>query len=168
MEKFIFLDLDGVFNYHKWWDTEIHYEIYRTKGELESHYDPMIVKNFNRILNNVPEAKVILITSWKSLTSTELKPYGDYPNGISDVLLSVGIKRVDGKVPSIFCKRDEEIVEFLKDYNDYKFVIIDDEDYYTSSKYHDKLYNNWIRTSSSAGLTKEISDKVIKLLTENG
>ena len=111
IDKFVFLDIDGVFNYFMWWDKPKHNKILYNVGQLESHFDPECVENFNYILDKVPDAMVILTTSWKSLTPNELKPYGDYPEGIVTVMKNVGIKRIDGKVSNNFNgKRDLEIV----------------------------------------------------------
>lgn len=169
IDKFIFLDIDGVFNYFMWWDKPKHNKILYNVGQLESHFDPECVENFNYILDKVPDAMVILTTSWKSLTPNELKPYGDYPEGIATVMKNVGIKRIDGKVINNFNgKRDLEIVEFIDEYssNPYIFAIIDDDDYYSDSVHKEELLPRFVQTDYyDLGLTKEKADEVIHLLS---
>lgn len=168
INKFIFLDIDGVFNYLKWWDKSEHYDILKNKGQLESHFDPECVRNFSYILDEIPDAKVILTTSWKSLTPKELSAYGDYPEGIITVMRNVGIKRIDGKVKSDpYGKRDLEIIEFIDENSSdpYIFSIIDDDDYYSSSIHKEELLPRFIQTDYyESGLTREKADEVIHLL----
>lgn len=169
IDKFIFLDIDGVFNYLRWWEESNHDYMLKSKGQLESHFDPECVENFNYILDKVPDAKVILTTSWKSLTPKELKPYGDYPEGIATVMKNVGIKRIDGKVSNnSYGKRDLEIVEFIDEYssNPYIFAIIDDDDYYSDSIHKEELLPRFVQTDYyDSGLTKEKAEEVIHLLS---
>lgn len=168
IDKFIFLDVDGVFNYIEWWNKPEHYNILKSKGQLESHFDPECVENFNYILDKVPDVKVILTTSWKSLTPKELNQYGDYPEGIVTVMKNVGIKRIDGKVSNNSSgKRDLEIIEFIDEYssNPYIFAIIDDDDYYSDSIHKEELLPRFIQTDYlKSGLTRDMANEVVHLL----
>lgn len=165
LNKFLFLDIDGVFNYKDWWNTPSHNKILFSKGELESHFDPECIKNFNKIIESIPDIKVVLSTSWKDCTKETLKPYGDYKDGIYTLMRKVGIK-IKGNLKIGLGRRDEAIVEFLDNYTDpYIISILDDDDWYSDSIYSEELLPRFVKTDYfGSGLSDEDSEKVIKML----
>lgn len=167
MNKFIFLDFDGVFNYIDWWDSDIHYDIVKSLGQIESNFDPDRIELFNYVLSEVPDAKVVLSTSWRFMTSKELAPYGDYPNGIGDVMKRVGLRFDFDCIPNLMPKtRDFEIIEYLTKHINYdRFVIIDDEDWYSDSIHKDVLLPKFVKTEYfGEGFSVENMNECINLL----
>lgn len=166
MNKYIFLDFDGVFNYIDWWDEDEHYNLVKSLGQLEANYDPKCIKRFKYILSEVPNTKVVLSTSWRLLTSKELAPYGSYPNGIGDSMKKVGLDFDFDAIPNLMPKtRDEEIMKYINNHGCKSFIIIDDENWYSQSPHASILYPRFVHTSYfGKGLDDEAMNKCINLL----
>lgn len=131
--RIIFLDIDGVLN---WTGTEDRY-----CGFIG--LDPELIARFNRIIDAVPDAKIVISSTWRHAMAGS---YGGYKTfkGLIKLLHDRGLKgTIIDKTPKRFSyvPRGSEIREWLED-NEGKytsFVILDDDSDgmagYTSAPY---------------------------------
>lgn len=172
INKYAFLDLDGVLNHSNWYNNPERIELKYTLGELESDYDPTCISHLNHIIDKVPDVKIVLTSTWRLSTSKDLDKYGNYPEGIITALMNAGLKcNIYGSTPSVQNRRDVEIMDFI--YNDstnpYVFVILDDDDFYSNSVHSEVLAPRFIQTNYfESGLTMENANAVIDLLKWQG
>ena len=152
LDKFIFLDIDGVLNDCQNLDNPF-------------HDDKMLL--LKKIVDNT-QAKIILSSTWRV-------PYLHYKNHIS-------IDSIDFSYMSIIdttfhqynltlhdCtgdledirKRPQEIIDYLSHHQCQSFIVIDD-----MKLNWGQLSKHLIQTVSYYGLTKELVDKAIKLLNK--
>ena len=64
MNKYLFLDIDGVLNHDKWFDSE-HYKKHQENWK-KSMFDPECVARVNRILE-VTGARLVVSSSWRTM-----------------------------------------------------------------------------------------------------
>ena len=173
LKRYLFLDIDGVLN------TYSYSNYLSAKGEQESDefgaiFDPNAVKNLSTIVNNVPDIKIIISSTWRmngikwmnELWKKRKMP--GYIYSFTPVLEFVRFKDVISRefsqsvIPT--GTRGLEISEWLRlnameHQLEYKFAIIDDSDDYPI-EYKDHL----ILTDYNTGITKENANQVIKIL----
>lgn len=109
--------------------------------------------NFQYILDKVPDAKIVISSSWRNLYELDW---------LKDKLSTYGIdsSRVIDKTPSVFSgDRGREVKLWLNDHPDVKeYVILDDN---RVDGFDEDVF---VRTSWNAGLTLEHSLKAIQIL----
>jgi hypothetical protein len=137
--KVIFLDFDGVLApYNKRYEPK--------------KFSKAPVESLNKILKAVPEAKIVVSSTWRHHGMKYVKDMLT-DNGI-DASRVCGLTAEDKPH-----KRIHHIEEYLKDHKDIeKFVIIDD-DYRI-----DALKDHWVKPSQFIGLTSKEADEAIELL----
>lgn len=168
INKYVFLDLDGVLNHIDWYDNPERIELKYTLGKLESEFDPICIGHLNYIISKVHNVKIVLTSTRRLLTSSDLDQYGNYPEGIITALMNAGLKcNIYGSTPSVQNRRDVEIMDFI--YNDstdpYVFVILDDDDFYSNSVHSEVLAPRFVQTNYfKSGLTRDNANAVINLL----
>ena len=173
MERYLFLDIDGVLN-------TMRYSNYLTDhGEDDTDedgalFDPEAVANLETIIKNVPDVKIIISSTWRfkgwdwmnRLWEKRHLPEKIY--GFTPALEFVRFQDVVSKDYSEsvypYGTRGLEIGEWLrlnKRRNPlvYRYVIIDDEDDFPS-EYNDHV----ILTNPQYGITKETALQVIENL----
>lgn len=138
--KVIFLDFDGVLAPYG-----NHY--------VAKKFSKSCVKNFNKILKEVPEAKIVISSSWRRHGLEYVK----------DMLKDNGIdeKRVIGMTPEHQpSTRNRHLEEWIDEHKDIdQFVILDDE-----SHHMDLLMKKLVKTNSWVGITETEADRAIELL----
>lgn len=154
--KYIFLDIDGVFNTEQWFK--------KVKSTLKNYpkymFDPELVSNFNEIIEKT-EAKIILSSSWRIGMTAEQ---------ILDLFKEVGIKgEFECSTPD-FCLQYKGRYVDLPRGVEIQYVVdslqIRNEDYVIIDDCSDMLLeqkDNFFCTKEE-GLTKEIAEKIIKFL----
>lgn len=161
MNKFIFLDLDGVLNSNLYYCRKHHNERYaeaiaQYPEELAlgvSSIDPVAVGNLNKILE-ATSAKIVVSSSWRH------DPY------LPDIFKAVGIKAPIFDVTPLSESRirGEEIQAWLdKQTEPYTYVILDDDSDMLESQLPYFVQTNWM----GRGLSSDNAEQAIKILNEH-
>ena len=175
--KVIFLDVDGVLNYDGTTD--------RIDGFIG--FDPELINNFNKIIEAVPEAKIVISSSWRKPFAF-MTAYSDF-NGLKKLFADRGLKgEIIGHTPIYWHDkpRGDEIRDWIENYTGTldRFVILDDdtsgmaggeyeryegidddgEDSYTLITEMDLRPNHVVTSWSNGGLTMTHVEKAIKIL----
>jgi hypothetical protein len=184
--KVIFLDIDGVLNHEMWYRRrfeEMDMEKYTSKYPYYE-FDPQSIEELNRIINET-DAKVVISSTWR---------IGRTVDQLQELLNNVGFEgEIIGVTPHFIAKGEdindnpisytvprgceiewwleregkfqrinwspEKQKEYLEKSLVKNYVILDDDS--------DMLYNqreHFVKTSTYSGLTKEVANKVIKIL----
>lgn len=146
--EIIFLDIDGVLNSAQGWASGVC---------SRWVFCPEAVGNLNGILEAVPEAVIILSSSWRHMKRDEL----------NDIFTNNGIdfSRVVGATPraaSFNGVRGLEIQAWLDAHRareDDRFVILDDD----TDMAH--LMDRLVLVDSKVGLTRENAERAVELLS---
>jgi hypothetical protein len=162
--KYIFLDIDGVFNSADYCNS-IEY-LTETSGMSDAeimmvahhtHLDPKAIKLFDELVVR-SGAVVILSSTWRTRYSVD---------EMNEMLKGRGAKfQITAATPVLFGKlssripRGKEIAEFLKKMKDdaATFVILDDHDDMIHLKPH------LVQTNVKHGLTQEDVEKALRIL----
>lgn len=160
--KIIFLDIDGVLN-TCWWERKMSIDKYGYA------FDPKAVANLKRIVEETG-ADIVISSSWKCMGLTQMeemwndrnlpgKIIGITPNSVSDELLL----HADIDSMELFHIRDEEIKEWLTKHGKRvsNYAIIDDMDNMLPEQ-----QSHFVQTNPEVGITKEDSEKAIKILNK--
>lgn len=118
---YIFLDIDGVMYDWDYIITQVNSGRIKMGGQL-NEFKPNSVNALNYLisqLNKTYDVKLVISSTWRSHMPSTIKVLKD--NGL---IYSNEFERTPFGDPS---KRGEQILEFLKHKQNYKFVIIDDE-----------------------------------------
>ena len=174
LERFIFLDIDGVLNTIRYSNYLIDQDCDDT--DEDGHlFDPEAVDNLALILDSVPDVKLVISSSWRfkgwkwmnNLWAKRNLPgtiYSMIP-GLEKVLFYTDISQQGSYSVFPYGTRGLEISEWLRINASnnpllYKYVIIDDDnsDFLLIQK------NHLIQTDPRYGITKEIALRIIELL----
>lgn len=154
--KIIFLDIDGVL---------ASLEYIRILSLLENpnpdiygySFDPRCVKNLKYIFKKIPDVKIIISSSWKSMGEKRFRDMWKYRNLPGEII---------GFTPDLFkttidSSRGLEIQKWIDESNVIieNYIIIDDDDDMLDSQ-----KNNFIKIDGKFGLTVDDSLRIIKLL----
>ena len=152
MEKYIFLDVDGVLNGNH---SILKYELF-----------PNYLNNL-KILVDETKAKIVLSSSWKNFFYKENdKLVANIPKKRGDLLLEelskLNLKIFDTtKIGYSTSTRGEEIQEWLDNYSseNYKYIILDDD-----NDMLDEQLNNFIQTKFDGSSINDegLNDKILK------
>ena len=166
MKKIIFLDIDGVLNTQLWY-TQMDRNTYIDKYGYA--FDPNAVANLKRIVEETG-ADIVISSSWKCMGLTQMedmwnernlpgKIIGITPNSVSDELLL----HADIDSMELFHIRGEEIKEWLSKHGKRvsNYAIIDDMDNMLPEQ-----QSHFVQTNPEIGITKEDSEKAIKILNK--
>ena len=173
MERYLFLDIDGVLNTLNYCDflTECGDEYTDEDGAI---FDPDAVENLAYIIKKIPNLKIVISSTWRHkgwdwmnrIWKKRKLPGEIYSfTPILDVVCFVDIvSEINSKSVYPYGTRGLEINEWIRlyacrDYQSYKYAIIDDEvDFLAIQGY------NIVLTDPNVGITKEIAEKVIEKL----
>ena len=172
MDKYLFLDIDGVLNTMVY-ARACQWKYGTVRDEDGAFFDPEAVRNLKYILDCVP-AKLIISSSWRKNGMEWMKQLWKKRNlpgeiySLTPIIGKVEYQNIIDETSSFsyisYAKRGLEINEWLKKNTNsrtspYEYAIIDDED--------DFLFvqsENLIIPDPETGLTKEVADRVIELL----
>lgn len=158
--KVLFLDIDGVLNSSSW----INSNKGRKHGEFNK-INPWCVENLNKIIDAIPDLKIVLSSSWRILYSLEEVQAILKINGFKSVLYdktSNGVLSEDELC--IESGRGTEIKLWLTEHPECKqFAIVDDE----ISDMKDLLPYIVQTNFFEAGLEPYHAEELIKKLMEN-
>ena len=116
INNIIFLDIDGVLNSDKYFDSIDNKECMNLVDRLMLDIDMSKVKLLLEVINKT-NAKIVITSSWRRM---KLYPY------IKERLISMGLPVV-GETPFIEGRRGEEIKSYLLENRVSNYCIIDDE-----------------------------------------
>ena len=143
---YIFLDVDGVLNKETDWARKIY------------SLDPECTAEFCRLLNQLPDPKVVLSSTWRNGIARD----GTTAVHIDDLLTALapaGIKSLDKTGVAPDGSRTKEIEHYLRRHPKDSFIILDDDPtLFDNNKKTPHLY----LTSSKTGLTAEDVNKILK------
>lgn len=157
MNKFIFLDIDGVLNSKQYCASrEQHKRIEEFKEKFNNHIafglssiDPKAVLLLNNLISKT-EAKLVISSSWR----------GDV--NLQTIFELAGIvELIYGETNRLYNKcRGAEIEAWLKKEEDLcRYIIIDNNNDILRTQ-----LNNFVHTNWKVGLTEEYINKIIKIL----
>ena len=157
MERYIFLDIDGVLN------TERSYKALVAEGQpwrddCGPYFDREAVDNLRHIVE-ATEADIVITSSWKYKgldAMHQLWTLRDMPG----MLLGVTPETMSND----YCSRGMEILKWLTqnapdDEDEYRYVIIDDSPFFLPEQ-----LPHLIKTTSDVGLKRDDAEKAIAIL----
>ena len=168
MEKYLFLDFDGVLN-----TTE--YQAYLFKNQLDRSdeygelFDPQAVAQLERVIV-ATNARIVISSSWKEMGFgylDEMWWYRQLPSHLHSVtptLVSANfyIPETDSNiVQAVKYSKGLEVFAWIELHRaaNNPYCIVDDEDlFFTSQAAH------FVKTDSREGLTSEVADRIIQIL----
>lgn len=161
--KVIFLDFDGVLNSAASFklETRIRKEHFNTTFcPVNETLCKVCTSNFQHILDEVPDAKVVISSTWRQLFDLDW---------LKEKLASYGIdsSRVIDKTPVTWGReRGREIEMWMKDHPEVtNYVILDDN--YIGHPYQENHYEegpNFVKSTWNVGLTLSLAVRAVKIL----
>jgi hypothetical protein len=156
--KVIFLDIDGVLNYDKWYVSN-EYQKLQWNEDNELDIDPACAERINKICEKTG-AKVVISSDWRISwygTQLRLERGGINP----EYILDKTPERIWINIPGFDHSRGAEINDWLEMHPECeKYVIIDDR-----TDFKDNQQPFFIHVNSFIGFTDENMNKAIDLLT---
>lgn len=175
MNKYLFLDIDGVLNHDEWFESE-HYKKHQENWK-KSMFDPECVARVNKILE-ATGARLVVSSSWRTMgdlkeifegiglpTDFDITPCADYIYPDLDPIR-------DLYNDDIRYWRGSEIKHFLEQHHCESYVILDDDcdmldeqlDNFINTC-SDKIYRpNLYINNEGSGLTEKVMNKAIDIL----
>ena len=168
MEKYLFLDFDGVLN-TEYYQNLLSYQGLAVQDMHGAIFDPETIKQLKRIID-ATDAKIIVESSWKFLgldAMQEMWEARELPGQIIDItsssvsdnwLLHANLDDID---PAMGHCKGMEIASWLTDHalQDARYVIIDDEYVILDSQ-----LPYFILTNPYDGITEALADRAISIL----
>lgn len=153
INNIIFLDIDGVLNSDKYFDSIDNKECMNLVDRLMLDIDMSKVKILLEVINKT-NAKVVITSSWRRM---KLYPY------IKERLISMGLPVV-GETPFIEGRRGEEIKSYLLENRVSNYCIIDDEVFKDYKELEDYLvvtdfYEDGLTIDHAKGVVKKLIKK---------
>ena len=153
INNIIFLDIDGVLNSDKYFDSIDNKECMNLVDRLMLDIDMSKVKLLLEVINKT-NAKVVITSSWRRM---KLYPY------IKERLISMGLPVV-GETLFIEGRRGEEIKSYLLENRVSNYCIIDDEVFKDYKELEDYLvvtdfYEDGLTIDHAKGVVKKLIKK---------
>jgi hypothetical protein len=146
--RIIFLDIDGVLNDHVRWENT----------SCKIRYENVAV--LNRILAEVPDAKVVISSSWRYM----IDPAAMTLKGFEYLLMVAGLN-IQNRLFGYTCRDEElptrgkQIRAYLEKYQITKFVILDDIAFDFKER---GLISNFVQTDAAFGLMESQIPAIIQ------
>ena len=171
MNKYLFLDIDGVLNHDEWFESD-GYRHHQQNWRV-SMFDPKCVERVNRILSETG-AKLVVSSSWRSMTDLkeifegvglptefDVTPHADYI-----------YSREEYNDDSIVFWRGSEIKYYLERHPHSSYVILDDDCDMLDEQLPqfintcgDRIYRRELYLKNQgSGLTDKCMNEAIKIL----
>lgn len=153
INNIIFLDIDGVLNSDKYFDSIDNKECMNLVDRLMLDIDMSKVKLLLEVINKT-NAKIVITSSWRRM---KLYPY------IKERLISMGLPVV-GETLFIEGRRGEEIKSYLLENRVSNYCIIDDEVFKDYKELEDYLvvtdfYEDGLTIDHAKGVVKKLIKK---------
>lgn len=173
MNKYIFLDFDGVLNTEKY-QTQLRAEGKYGWDKYGQLFDPEAVGNLKRILDSMPDCRIIIESSWKAEGLKRMKQmwkdrglpgaiYDITPNYISEDILAIDLSNQDNIRLIEDLGKGKEISEWLRhnEVNDFSYVILDD-----LAEFSGEHAEHYIHINPIVGITEHNAKDAISILDE--
>lgn len=170
--RIIFLDFDGVLN-TKNYQAQLRAEGKPGWDDFGMLFDPEAVANLQRILDAVPDVRIVVESSWKVNGLDELRLmwaerglpgslYDVTPTFFCEVLLTLDLSDPDSILKVEGLGKGKEIRAWLRRHADpdCRYVILDD-----MAEFDCELCEHRIQINSKMGITKTDAKAAIKLLS---
>ena len=143
---YIFLDVDGVLNRESDWNK--HFTL-----------NPECIANFKELVKHIPDAKIVLSSTWRNGIARDGKKAKHIEDLIS-MIETAGIHTVDKTAYSPDGNRSREIEYFLKRHEKDNYLILDDD-----RSIFDKGTSNLYIIDSIKGITSDDVTRIIKSIS---
>ena len=171
MNKYLFLDIDGVLNHDEWFESD-DYRNHQQNWRV-SMFDPVCVERVNRILSETG-AKLVVSSSWRSMsdlkeifegvglpTEFDVKPHADY----------IYFREEYNHDSNVFW-RGSEIKYYLERHPHSSYVILDDDcdmldeqlPYFINTCGDRIVQKNAYLRNGGSGLTDKCVEQAINIL----
>lgn len=152
MIRYIFLDIDGVFNSNEFYvRTRTGVAQSNIKPYPWCEFDENAVNRFNTIIDTFPDINVVISSSWR------------HDPRLPDTFSKIGIKISDYSITPYLGSlvRGQEIKKWLdkKAVGEYKYCVVDDD-----NDMLDEQLENFVQTDYMDGLTDSDMNKIIEIL----
>ncbi len=160
MNKYLFLDIDGVLNTGQYSNYLVENGLCETDADGYL-FDPDAVEWLEYIIEKT-DAKIIITSTWRLDGDMQAlwrnRDLAGEVIGITPTLLR---EKGVGKFSCWFDDRGMEVEAWLQDnaIDPYKYAILDDEDGYLPSQ-----SEHLVLTNPMTGITEDVADKVISIL----
>ena len=146
INKYLFLDVDGVLNSDEWYHEEWNKDHVYPQGD----FDPKCIDIINDIVSKT-DCKVIVSSSWRT------------DSNLQSVFDKAGLKFQIYSTTPFRDHRGKEIQEWLNSQTEpYVYAILDDDREMLSCQ--NKFL---VRTNGNVGITNEDANRVINILNRN-
>lgn len=146
LDKYLFLDVDGVLNSDNWYHEEWQKDHIYPQGD----FDPVCVARINRVVAETG-CKVVVSSSWRE------------DSNLQSVFTRAGLKFPIYDITPFGDHRGKEIQDWLDaQTKPYVYAIVDDDREMLNSQ---KRFV--VRTNGNIGITDANADKLIELLNRN-
>lgn len=170
MKKVIFLDFDGVLNTEKY-QAKLHVDKKRSFDQYGPLFDPEAVYNLRRILESIPDAIIVISSSWKLEGLQRMRDmwrFRNLPGSVYDVTPDYMSPewQIDPELAddySILVGRGNEVRQWLKENapEGCRYVIFDDlPDFLPEQNGH------LITTSPYIGLSEDDANLAIRMFRD--
>lgn len=155
--KYIFLDFDGVLN------TEKHQAFLRSNGlntcdQYGPIFDPDAVEYLSDILSRVPDAKIVIISSWKFEGEDRMFQLWKDRN-LPGELLGITPTMIPMCMDDLYAGKGREIKSWLANHPTSNYVILDDVPDFLSEQ-----MSHYIEINPIVGITPEVVDAAVNTL----
>lgn len=157
MEKYIFIDFDGVLNTEKY-QKALYSEGKKTYDTYGPLFDPVAVENLRTILTKVPQAKIVIISSWKfEGLDKMLKLWKD--RELPGEVAGISPNLIPESLEDLLAGKGREVRSWLAQHPASSYVILDDvPDFLPEQESH------YIEIDPRVGITEDIAERAIVIL----
>jgi len=172
--KILFLDFDGVLNTENY-QAQLRLERRAVRDEYGPLFDPAAVGNLKKILDAVPDVRIVIESSWKVEGLGHLRRMWErrgLPGKIHDVtpdVMSEELLTLDLSDPDVMSQLEDlgkgrEISLWMEQHaeGECKYVILDDV-----PEFSGELAAHHVLVRPDVGITAVDADKVIRLLEDS-
>lgn len=155
--RYIFIDFDGVLN------TEKYQEILRTQGlktcdEFGPIFDPDAVECLSTIVSQVPDARIVIISSWKFEGEERMRSLWkkrSLPGSVAGITPTL----IPMSLDELYAGKGREIKAWLSSNPATQYVILDDVPDFLQEQ-----MPQYIEIDPRVGLTDEVTKSAIEIL----
>ena len=155
--RYIFVDFDGVLNTEKY-QNDLRHKGLKTCDNYGPIFDPSAVECLCDIVAQVPDASIVIISSWKFEGEERMIQLWKDRN-LPGVLSGITPTMIPMSLDDLYAGKGREIKSWLSTHPATHYVILDDvPDFLPEQMQH------YIEINPIVGLTPEVVDQSVKIL----